>query len=135
MQLCKSLIGREERIEPQLFKDALQEHMGEEPGMPKAVRAALLYGELVGLSRRGFVAIGQKKWDERLAGLEGLFEPVHIIGEAVIKAGKGADVEHNGLGRGLDPFIVCDPVVTDQSEIRDTIILKRFNIHSASLHI
>ena len=103
--------------------------------MAEAVGAAFLYRKGIRLGRRRIRAIRQKSRDKGLAGLKGFFESSQEIRVPIVKAGEGADVKDNGLGRSFDAFFICDTVIANQPEIRDAVIFKRFNIHKRALQI
>lgn len=103
------MLGREEGIESQFLKDALQEHMGEDFWVSEAVRASFLHGKLIVLCRISALAVGFKGGDERSAVLEGFFKTLDIARQSVIKAVQRPDIEKDLFLRDFFASLVCDP--------------------------
>lgn len=80
--------------------------MGEDPGMSEAVRDALLDGKAVSFRLYGSRAERDEVKDQWIAGLEGFFQALHVVGLPIIKTVKGADIfDHFFLGDFLSRFV------------------------------
>ena len=101
--------------------------MGEDFGVPEAVRAAFFYREMIVLCRIRALAVRFKGGDQRGAGLERFFKTFHIARQSVIKAVQRPDIENDLLLRYFLTSLVRDPDRLDLAcKIRSFMVVWRY---------